>query len=138
MKKETLFTLSIFFVSVVLSTWNITKNEIDHDLALVAVRAAGWYDFLVGEGQTSPVQWFGKEPWWSNLSFHDHPPVSFFMLKISFLLFGENESAVRLPFVFSGISTLLFIFFFLKDFIQQYMPISLLLCLLCLHIFSGQ
>ncbi len=54
------------------------------------VRSMGWHDSLGSNLQSTPAQWFDSVPWWSNLSFHDHPPLVFAVNKVSFSLFGDS------------------------------------------------
>ena len=61
------------------------------DDALYSSRALGWLDYL-GGGQTTPIQWFEKIPWWGYLSFHDAPPLVFAVQRLFFAVFGFNVS----------------------------------------------
>lgn len=96
--------------AIVLRFWNLSKFGLHHDAALNSARALGWFDFLVGVGQTAPILWFGYIPGWANLSFHDHPPLSFLLQKISFFLFGDSSFAALLPFAAAGALTTWVIF----------------------------
>ena len=70
---------------------------------------------MASDEQTTPIQWFGEIPWWANLSFHDAPPLVFVLQKISFTFFGDNIFAARLPFILSGLLTLLLIYLILRQ-----------------------
>ena len=67
----------ILGLAALLRFWNLWRFGLHHDAALNSMRAFGWFDFLVGKGQTGPLIWLGHIPWWGNLSFHDHPPLAF-------------------------------------------------------------
>ena len=106
--------LCIVMSAIFLNFSQISSMEINSDFALYSVRSLGWFDYVASEGQTSPVQWWGKNPWWGNLSFHDHPPLVFAFQHISFLLFGENHFAARMPFATAGVGLTLISYYFLK------------------------
>ena len=105
----------ILLVAVILRFANLTVSDIKNDSALYSVRALGWFDYL-GGGQTAPIQWFKTIPGWANLSFHDCPPLVFFIQKLFFLIFGDNTFAVRLPFALAGVITVLIIYYAVKCF----------------------
>jgi len=109
------FFILAFFLALIFRFWGITSQDIQNDHALNASRALGWLDFLAGQGQTSPVSWFDKNPWWGSLSFHDHPPLVFFIQRVSFLLFGENSFVAFLPFALAGVGVTLIIFYMLRE-----------------------
>jgi uncharacterized membrane protein len=96
----------------------LTVFDIKNDSALYSVRALGWFDYL-GGGQTAPVQWFGKIPSWSLLSFHDCPPLVFAIQKIFFILFGDNIFAARLPFALAGVLSVAVIYYAVRYFKGQ-------------------
>lgn len=68
----------------------------------MAFRSIGWLDTWFGSMQ-SPVDLFEVEPWWQKLSFHDHPPLTFFVEHVFFLALGSTAFALRLPFVLAGL-----------------------------------
>lgn len=49
-------------------------------------------------------------PWWTNLSFHDHPPLVFLVQHWSIKVFGENKFAFRLPSALAGILSVYLIY----------------------------
>ena len=55
----------IILLASLLRLWGISSLDVQHDHAINSFRALGWLDYLVGEGQTSPIIWFGTIPWWS-------------------------------------------------------------------------
>ncbi|TSC76821.1 MAG: glycosyl transferase family protein [Parcubacteria group bacterium Gr01-1014_31] len=52
----------------------------------------------------SPIDLFPTRQWWQDLSFHDHPPLTFFVEHWSFRLLGPTVLALRLPFVLAGLA----------------------------------
>jgi 4-amino-4-deoxy-L-arabinose transferase-like glycosyltransferase len=112
MKKSTIFKL-IIVLAVILRFWNLTAGDLFGDAPLYSWRALGWFDFM-GGGQTTPIQWFNEIPWWANLSFHDHPPMVFFIQHIFFKLLGPSVLAARLPFALAGIGAGFAIYYLLK------------------------
>ncbi|MBI4054477.1 MAG: glycosyltransferase family 39 protein [Candidatus Doudnabacteria bacterium] len=94
---------TVFFLILLIRVWGLPGAELRHDAALNSMRAVGWLDFLVGQGQTTPLVWFGEVPWWANLSFHDHPPLSFLLQHVSFRIFGDRTFVAFLPFVIAGV-----------------------------------
>lgn len=104
----------IMFVAAILRLWGLWNMDIQHDSAIYSVRAMGWFDYLAGEGQTSPIIWFKEIPWWGWLSFHDHPPLAFGIQFIFLLLFGQSSFSVLLSFALAGIATTYLIFYIIN------------------------
>jgi len=103
--------LAVFLIFSGLKT-----NDLYSDHAHYAFRALGWFDFLTGQGQTSPLNWFGQTPWWGRLSFHDHPPLSFLLQRVCFVIFGDTNWAARLPFALAGLGTVILVYLLLFRF----------------------
>ena len=51
----------------------------------------------------------------NGLSFNEHPPLGFILMAISFVLFGVNEFAARLPEALSAFFSLLLLYFIGKE-----------------------
>ena len=113
MLKKHLGIIIVSTVAIFYRFWGLTAAGLHHDAALNSMRALGWFDFLVGVGQTTPLIWFGYIPWWANLSFHDHPPLSFLIQKIFFTIFGDSDFAALLPFALAGVLTVWLIYWVL-------------------------
>ncbi|MBU1202810.1 glycosyltransferase family 39 protein [Patescibacteria group bacterium] len=109
----------VIFFGALLRFWNILANDITNDLSINAFRAYGWLDFLVGDGQTSPIVWFGFRPWWSLLSFHDLPPLIMAIQYLSIKLIGPSSLGVLFPFLLSSILVTFFLYYFLKKTANQ-------------------
>lgn len=112
---EKTWLIFILAASFILRFANLTAFDIKNDSALYSIRALGWFDYL-GGGQTAPVQWFGSIPSWALMSFHDCPPLVFLIQKVSFMIFGDNTFAVRLPFALAGVLSVLVVYYAVKLF----------------------
>ena len=118
--KKITYILSGLLGLLILYLWfgGIFYGDIYSDNALNSFRALGWFDRLLG-GQSTPIDWFGRVPGWAILSFHDAPPLVFFIQHIFFFFLGPSLLAARLPFIFAGLSSAFLIFYFLKKIFNQ-------------------
>ena len=92
----------ILLLAAGLRLYQLDRADVITDEALIAFRSLGYVDFFASPYQTTPWEWFSDVPAWARLSFHDHPPLVFWLQHFSFFLFGENELGMRLPFVLAG------------------------------------
>lgn len=92
---------AILLLAVVLRGFGLTRHDVIDDEALMAFRSYGWLDTWFGS-MRSPVDLFTSEQWWQALSFHDHPPLHFWVEHFSFQRLGPTVLALRLPFVAAG------------------------------------
>ncbi|TSC76729.1 MAG: hypothetical protein G01um101433_697 [Parcubacteria group bacterium Gr01-1014_33] len=53
-------------------------------------------------------------PWWTHLSFHDHPPLAFWAEHISLAAFGENNWGLRFPSALLGIASVYLLYLFIR------------------------
>ncbi|MFA6428734.1 MAG: glycosyltransferase family 39 protein [Candidatus Buchananbacteria bacterium] len=113
-QKSNKILLALVLLAIFLRLWGLAQVGLQNDAAVNSVRAVGWFDFLAGKEQTSPLVWFGHIPWWANLSFHDHPPLVYFIQFVFFRLFGATSLIALLPFALAGIFTLFVLYFLLK------------------------
>ena len=111
---KTLFAL-ILLLAFVLIFFRLTRPDIMSDDAHYSFRSIFYLDFLASQKQTVPLQWFGEIPAWSKLSFHDAPPMVFFIQHAFFKTFGVNAFAAKLPFALAGMISLVLVFLFAKD-----------------------
>ncbi len=104
-KKRTTAVLlaTVILLSVFFRFAGTAGTDIQSDHALNSFRALGLVDYLADANQTTPLVWFGMIPWWSRLSFHDHPPLSFELQHLFFLVFGNTDVAAYMPFLLAGI-----------------------------------
>ena len=105
----------ILILAFVLIFFRLTRPDIMSDDAHYSFRSIFYLDFLASQKQTVPLQWFGEIPAWSKLSFHDAPPMVFFIQHAFFKTFGVNAFAAKLPFALAGMISLVLVFLFAKD-----------------------
>lgn len=94
--------LAILALAALLRFPNLTQHDVADDEALMAFRSVGWLDTWFGSLK-SPLDLFPTEQWWQKFSFHDHPPLVFFVEHQFFRLFGPTVAALRLPFAIAGV-----------------------------------
>lgn len=100
----------ILALAFLLRTHALGEHDLIGDEAAYAFRSVGFIDYLGTSFQTQPIEWYkDKElPLWTKLSFHDHPPLGFFVQHIFFNIFGDSATTARLPAaVFGTLSVLL-------------------------------
>jgi len=88
---------------------NLDLDEVRTDEGNYAVRAVGWNDFMFSTTLGTPWVWYQNEeilPWWTQLSFSDHPPLHFATIWLSSKVFGVHLWAVRLPSALYGIGAI--------------------------------
>lgn len=116
-RREIALVLGIIIIAIFFRAWNLNTDEAMGDEGNYAIRGIGWNDFMISGSLTTPWNWFIREeklPFWTQLSFNDHPPLHFFFLWLSSHIFGISLFAVRLPSVFFGILSILGIFYILR------------------------
>jgi 4-amino-4-deoxy-L-arabinose transferase-like glycosyltransferase len=100
----------IIILAAVLRLWQLGAADVITDEVFYAFRGLGYLDYDVGLTQTSPIQWLDARPWWSRLSFHDHPPliflINFFFLKLG----GISTWIIRLPAVIAGLGSVVLVY----------------------------
>jgi len=109
-KHSSKFFLAVILLATLLRVLFLTQHDVTDDEALLATRAVGPYDYLEIYTILSPVQTFSEEQWWQRLSFHDHPPLGFWLVHLSIKILGENPWGVRLPSVLAGIGTVVLVY----------------------------
>lgn len=108
---------TIFVGGAFLRLWGLGSAEIFHDEGLYAFRSIGYVDYLQNDQQSTPIQWFKDAPilpFWTHLSFHDHPPLFFIVQHFFFVLFGESLFVARLPSVVAGLLSIILVYFIAK------------------------
>ncbi len=105
LQKKNLILIAILFLGFGLRIWGLGSAEIFHDEGIDAFRSIGYLDYLQTNDQSTPIQWFKdapQVPFWTYLSFHDHPPLFFFLQHIFFSVFGDSIFVARLPSLIAG------------------------------------
>lgn len=103
---------AILVTAFVLRIVYLGVGDATTDEALYSFRAIGIMDFDEAEDQTTPLEWFDAHgiPWWTHISFHDHPPLVFLIQNVSMRIFGETPFGFRLPSAFLGIASVYLVF----------------------------
>lgn len=96
--------VGILIIAAFLRLGFLSRGDAITDEVLYAFRAIGMVDFDVAVDQPTPLEWFDPNiPWWTHISFHDHPPLVFFVQYIFMHIFGETNFGFRLPGALLGI-----------------------------------
>lgn len=109
MVKNKKFLIFILAIAALLRLVNLSNGDPLGDEMLYAFRAVGPMDFDVANKQSTPWEWFapsgaeGFIPFWAKLSWHDHPPLVFWVQHLFIKLFGENNFAFRFPSALFGL-----------------------------------
>lgn len=112
MNKTEKYIFGLFLVLIAfLVFFRLGRHDMLQDDGHYAFRSLGYFDYMASLEQTTPVQWFGSRPWWSYLSFHDHPPLFFFIQHLFFQLFGASVVVSRLPSAFAALGSAAVLFF---------------------------
>jgi 4-amino-4-deoxy-L-arabinose transferase-like glycosyltransferase len=103
---------AVLFLAFVLRIWSVGDLDILGDEAAYAFRSVGYIDYLGTNFQTQPIDWYVNQPlpWWTKLSFHDHPPLVFLIQNLFFKIFGDSILAARLPAIIFGIASVYLIY----------------------------
>ena len=110
MKKRNILII-IIIASATLRLISLSSGDTVNDEVFMSFRGLGMMDFDEASAQTTPLEWWdGNTPWWTNLSFHDHPPLVFAVQNIFMRIFGENNFAFRLPSALLGIASVYLIY----------------------------
>ncbi len=109
--RQKLLFAGLLAISAGLIFFRLGRQDLLGDDAHYATRAIGYFDYMSSRQQTTPVQWFGSRPWWSYLSFHDHPPLFFSIQHIFFNLFGVSVVVSRLTSALAGLGSVIVMFF---------------------------
>ena len=114
----------IIFGALFLRVLNFTSFDVISDEAVLGIRSIGYIDFFMSQFQTTPYDWYGAGdmPWWVKLSFHDHPPLVFFIQHLFFSIFGTGLVALRLPSVLFGILSIYLVWVTVKNMYAVFKP----------------
>lgn len=101
-----IFLIACGFRLIALSDGNLLGDE-----PFYSIRSIALLDTFGSDVQTTPVDWFDELPWWTHLSFHDHPPLVFWIHHAFYAIFGTSLFVQRLPSALFGIATVVLAFF---------------------------
>lgn len=96
--------LAIVVLAFVFRIWEIGNRDLFGDEGVDAFRGIGYVDYLGTSFQTQPIDWYKDTalPWWTNLSFHDFPPLAMIIQHAFFAVFGDSILVARLPAIVFG------------------------------------
>src|SRR3989344_596310 len=98
--------IAILVIAAMVRIGWISRGDPVNDEVFYGFRAIGPVDFDEAAEQTTPWEWFDPDiPWWASWSFHDHPPLVFWIEHVSIGLFGENNFGMRFPSALFGIAS---------------------------------
>lgn len=111
-KQKTIVLLSIILIGAgVLRIFHLSAHDVITDEVFYGYRSISLIDSVHSQDQPTPFETFNDNiPAWAHLSFHDHPPLGFWIQHIFFKLFGVNLWAMRLPFALAGIASVWLVF----------------------------
>jgi len=103
--------IAVLLISAVLRVGWLSRGDTVNDEVFYGFRAIGLLDFDEAGKQTTPLEWFDPTlPAWTHLSFHDHPPLVFWVQHIFIKVFGETNFAMRLPSALLGVASVYLVF----------------------------
>jgi len=101
----------ILAVSALLGLYGLSRGDTVNDEVFMSFRGIGMLDFDEAAAQTTPLEWFDPNiPWWTKLSFHDHPPLVLAVQNIFMKIFGESNFGFRLPSALLGIASVYLVY----------------------------
>lgn len=100
--------VAILTVSALMRLVSLSSGDlVGSDEVLYSFRSIALVDYVDSPLQTTPSQWLDPNiPAWVGLSFHDHPPLVFWIQHAFIAVFGENNFAVRLPSALFGVASI--------------------------------
>jgi 4-amino-4-deoxy-L-arabinose transferase-like glycosyltransferase len=107
-KARAMILICILAVALGLRLWGLGVQEFVGDEGAYAFRSALYLDYLGTNFQTQPIDWYASTelPSWTQLSFHDHPPLGFLIRHWFFSIFGATPFVARLPGVLLGVCSI--------------------------------
>ncbi|MFY9461835.1 MAG: glycosyltransferase family 39 protein [Candidatus Sungiibacteriota bacterium] len=110
-KQMRIILITILVAASLLRLWGLSRGDMLNDEVTYSLRAIGLVDYFNEPSQTTPLMWFDPSPpWWTKISFHDHPPLVFLVQYLFISVFGENAIAFRLPSVILGVLSVWLVF----------------------------
>ena len=102
--------LLILVITAIMRFGALSRGDTVNDEVYYGFRAVGPTDFTASI-QTTPLEWWDEEtPAWTKLSFHDHPPLVFWIQHISLSVFGENNFGLRFSSALFGVASVYIMF----------------------------
>ncbi|MDD5547667.1 MAG: glycosyltransferase family 39 protein [Candidatus Pacebacteria bacterium] len=110
-KKIKYLLIAILIVAAFLRIGWLSQGDTLNDEVFYAFRAVGLVDFDEAQVQTTPLEWFDPNiPSWTKLSFHDAPPLVFWIQHFSMKIFGESNFGFRISSALFGIASVYLVY----------------------------
>ncbi|MFH1291699.1 MAG: glycosyltransferase family 39 protein [bacterium] len=106
--------ITILVVAALLRLAFLSRGMIYMDESAYIYRGADWVDTLRSGTQKTPVDLMKDLPWWTDVSFHDHPPLTFAINHIVIRTLGYNLFVGRLPSALLGLASVFLVFLIAK------------------------
>ena len=98
--------ISILIIAAILRFWGLQNGDPRGDEVFYGFRAIGPMDFDNAPAQPTPLELLSPNTsWWIGLSFHDPPPLVFWIQHLFINVFGESVFAFRLPSAILGVAS---------------------------------
>ena len=110
-KKTKLALITILGLAAFLRLYHLAQHDVINDEAYFGYRSIGLIDSMDTPGEPAVFEKFSEAPLWARLSFHEAPPLAFWIEHLFFRLFGVSLLTMRLPFALFGIASVLLLFF---------------------------
>ncbi len=104
-KLGTRWLLAILTVASSLRLFRLARHDAANDEVFYGFRSIGLFDSLNAPDQPTPFDWFDPLPWWAHLSFHDHPPLGFWIMHLCMRVLGPDLVGMRIASALAGIAT---------------------------------
>lgn len=115
--------LAILFLASFLIFFRISHTDIIGDDGHYSFRAIGMVDFLMSDPQSTPIQWFDHVPWWSYLSFHDHP-IFLFIIQNLFLRIATTVFFAKLPYALFALGSIFLTYLWVKKMYSERLALA--------------
>jgi len=104
MSKNKKILFAVLFLAAVLRLSFLSRGDVVNDEVFYGFRGIGMMDFDEAPLQPTPLEWTDPNaPFWTKLSFHDHPSLVFLAQHFSMDVFGANNFGMRFPSAILGI-----------------------------------
>lgn len=138
--KYKLALLLIILLAVFFRFYAITRADVLTDEASVSFRSIGYFDWLATPYQTTPLEWLSTRPWWTYISFHDHPAFGFLLQHFQFKITGVSLLAMRFWPALYGILSVYLLYLIVRKLFNKKTALlsAMLLAISSLHIWVSR
>lgn len=125
--------LLILGTAAFLRLYRYDLPDVINDEVFYGFRSIGLVDTINSPFQPTPFEWYEEIPWWARLSFHDHPPLGFYIQHIFFKIFGANLLGLRMPSILAGILSVFLVYLIAKKLFSNESPALLAAAILAVN-----